>query len=267
MLNICVVVLCHNVSNYGKESIRAVLEALKLSQKSATLVVVDDGSTDNTHDEILAAIEMTRQSSEVKEAYVIQNKIQEGMSSSSSKVVALLRTLPVGTMSILTLPGNDQVDCESISRMFNSALPEVITIGYRTNRKRERPPIKFLASKILELTTRWLYTPNLRDITGLYLVPLEVFAKALQNTKGHAWSINVIYEALLRQTPVIQIPISIKRGFRERAKAEGFRRVPRLRDTLHLTNALLKTYFQLKRNKIYRRRGSRMLQEMQHGRY
>lgn len=192
---------------------------------------MDDGSTDDTR---IAFSSVQRELSNfpIKNVTVevITHTSRMGFSQAlSSGLKEILRVCPTCDL-VIVFPGNDQVDQSSISSLFDYSLPNTVCLGYRTNKRQERPFLKWISSTVLQRISKLLVFPNLKDLTGQFMVPPQFLVKAVEDNPGHAWSVRLSRLILLSQLPVIQIPICLKKGFKSRPRSLGFRKYPRIND-------------------------------------
>ena len=207
---------------------------------------MDDGSTDDT---CIAFSSVQRELSNfpIKNVTVevITHTSRMGFSQTlSSGLKEILRICPTCDL-VIVFPGNDQVEQSSISSLFDYSLPNTVCLGYRTNKRQERPFLKWICSTVLQGMSKLLVFPNLKDLTGQFMVPPQLLVKAVEDNPGHAWSVRLSRLILLSQLPVIQIPICLKKGFKRRPWSQGFRQYPRLKDMAQYSLSLLSEFIYL----------------------
>jgi len=227
-----IIVPGYNVGQFGAATLRTIVNAsLRSDSGSIILVAVDDGSTDNTNDAFSSIKrELLNNPAQDIVVEVVSHRFRMGYNQAiKSGLTEILHVCP--TCDLVTVhPANDQIEESSISNLFNNSQPNTISIGYRQNKRKNRPFLKWLCSEILQITSRLLVFPNLKDVTGSFIVPPQLWFDCVNSNPGHAWALRLSRISLESQLPIIQIPIYIKMDFKKRSGSQGIRRYPRLRD-------------------------------------
>jgi len=248
-----VIVPGHNVGQFGAATLRTIVNAsLRSDSGSIILVAVDDGSTDDTN-AAFSSIKRELSNNPVQDIVVevVSHKFRMGMSQAiKSGLTEILHVCP--TCDLVSVhAANDQNEESSISNLFNNSQPNTICIGYRQNKRQARPFLKWLFSEILQIFSRLLVFPNLKDVTGSFTVPPQLLFDCINSNPGHAWALRLSRISLESQLPIIQIPIYLKMDFKKRSGSQGIRQYPRLSDV----NDFIKTFVS---NILYLKRTSQL---------
>lgn len=262
VVRIGIVVVGHNVNKYGSDSVLAVFRAAgTVPGPSYHLVAIDDGSTDSTAQNFRQACAGVAAHEQINSASVVSHASRLGFSAAIlSGLDQLNRDSPELDL-VLVLPGNDQVEVDSIADLLRESANGGSTLGYRTNKGQTRPPAKLFASRLLHLATRAILFPNLVDLTGQYVVPPKNLTRALLRDAGHAWPVHLVSELIEGRVPVAQIPILLRWDFAQRPRELGFRRSPRARDAFNYVCAVFGQYVKMRSQGPLRRRRNRRLLE------
>lgn len=205
-----------------------------------TVVSVDDCSSDDTWAQFMRGHEIAQIEGFTGNYSVIHNEVWLGFSLS---ILAALKELDSITKKIdlvFVLPGNHQVEESSIVDLLNAAKVDTVVLGYRVNKRAERPPLKWLSSNVLQVFSRILVSRQVRDITGQFVVPPDLLRISVSNNPRHAWSVRLSRLIVDSNYPIREIPIRLIKGFRSRPANQGFRRSPRLSDIVSYVVALFR---------------------------
>jgi len=244
-----IIVPGYNVGQFGAATLRTIINAsLRSDSGSIILVAVDDGSTDNTN-AAFSSIKRELSNNPVQDIVVevVSHRFRMGYSQAiKSGLTEIFHACPTCNL-VSVYPGNDQVEGSSVSNLFDNSQPNTICIGYRQNKRQARPFLKWLFSEILQITSRLLVFPNLKDLTGNFVVPPQLLFDCLKSNPGHAWPLRLSRLILESQLPVIQIPIYLKRDFKKRSRSQGLRRYPRSSDMRDYAKSFVSEILYLKK--------------------
>jgi len=238
---VAVIVVGRNVGRYGGLSLESVFRAsVKVPHVAPTVVSVDDCSYDETRDHFIRGHEIAQIEGFSGNYAVVHNEVWLGFSLSILAALKKIDSITTNTDLVFVLPGNHQVEESSIVDLLNAATVGTVILGYRVNKRAERPPLKWMSSCVLQVLSRVLISRQIRDITGQFMVPPDLLRASVSNNPRHAWSVHLSRLIVDSEYPIREIPIRLIKGFRSRPTNQGFRRSPRLTDIVSYVVALFR---------------------------
>ena len=206
--NFAIVIPAYN----EQATIRDIVErALKQSEK---VIVVDDGSTDNTVDE-LNGLPVT----------LIRHETNKGKAASLWQ--GFSSALEMCAESIITLDGDGQHAPEDIPLLLTKArdFPDDIIIGARLADKSAIPAKRYYANKFANFWIAWAAGYPIHDSqSGFRLYPAALFNDLKISTKhGFVFESEILIKAA--QKDIYSHPVKIPAVYRENARPSHFRGV------------------------------------------
>jgi len=196
---------------------------LKSDSGSIILVAVDDGFTDNTND-AFSSIKREILNNPLQDIVVevVSHRFRMGYYQAIKfGLTEILRVCP--TCDLVTVhAANDQIEESSISNLFNNTQLNTVFIDHQQNKRKGRSFLKWLCLEILQITSRLLFFPNLKDVTGSLIVPPQLLFDCVNSNPGHAWALRLSRISLESQLPIIQIPTYIKMDFKKGLEVKEF---------------------------------------------
>ncbi|MEN9735383.1 MAG: hypothetical protein RL129_93 [Actinomycetota bacterium] len=176
------------------DSFESVIEAVKHFEKiEFELILVDDQSTDKTY-ELMKSL--SPNTFKTLGGHGINNAIFTGLEQSSGDVY-------------LPIPGHDMFKKDAIIDLINSIEKNAIVIGVRRNLYKSRPKIKYVSSRILLSTYKFITKLDVKDVHGLVAYPTELLRKIDRSKVGHGFHMIPITLGVKNSYNLIQIPISM----------------------------------------------------------
>lgn len=181
------------------------------------VVVVDDGSTDNTADEI----------KKIDGVVCLQNPENEGKAMTLSR--GIVWALEQNMDYVITLDGDGQHRPEDIPRFMDAALanPDKIIIGSRMANKAAFPAKRYYANRIASFWISWTAGYPIEDSqSGFRLYPVELFRKlTIKKTRsyGFVFESEILIQAVRLGIKSISLPIDAI--YHEHARPSHFRPV------------------------------------------
>ena len=228
-------IFCHETRELTISTTLECLSALNYTASNLHVgfIFIDDGSSDNeTAHAIQESILLLRQNSRVLIAEKIYHPTRLGLAESMFSSLNLLQKMGfVDDVWLTQLPGNDQVAANSLQTFLEEPLNLGLKILWRANSV-NRPPIKRLASNILQVIVRFILFPEIKQSTANFIAPVSFYSRWLKPTSGHAYGLWLIAGAIIEQEGISQISFEIKKQAINKHKAQ--RRTPKLSDILSI---------------------------------
>lgn len=224
-------IFCHETKELTISTTRECLSALNFTTSNLHVgfIFINDGSSDNeTERAIQESILLLRQNSRVLIAEEIYHHSRLGLAESMLSSLDLLQKMGfVDNVWLTQLPGNDQVNAKSLQTFLEEPLNLGLKILWRANSV-NRPPIKRLASNILQVIVRFILFPEIKESTANFIAPVSFYSRWLKPTSGHAYGLWLIAGAIIEQESISQISFEIKKPIINKHKAQ--RRTPKISD-------------------------------------
>ena len=134
-------------------------------------------------------------------------------------------------MFVTQLPGNDQVDEDSILRLMECASQDTILSTWRHNFY-IRPLPKKIVSNMMHFVVHTLLYPQVKEFTSNFTVPLWLALKHVPSSSRHAFGLWLLYGASLEGLQLRQVPISLVAEYGTRPKSSAIRKWHRPADLL-----------------------------------
>jgi len=183
-------------------------------EQSKTVIVVDDGSIDNTISK-LGNLPVT----------LIRNNTNQGKA--ASLWAGFMAALEYDIDAIITLDGDGQHSPDDIPLLLNKArdFPKDIIIGARLADKSAIPAKRYYANKIANFWIAWAAAYPIHDSqSGFRLYPKALFDNLKISTKhGFVFESEILIKAA--QKNIYSHPVKIPAVYRENARPSHFRGV------------------------------------------
>jgi glycosyltransferase involved in cell wall biosynthesis len=203
---ISIIVFAYNEVKYIEPTLIEIMDAVsKIGSENFELIVIDDGSTDGT------SIEINRFKQNYSQLKFLRNSSKSGI------LFSIKKGLDISSGDqILCIPGHYMFDSSQISKILCAAKNYKVVIGYRENKRDERPFPKLIASWALLNLFRVFVDSNMIDIHGLNIFPRKVLAEAINEQDGHGNHIIPIAKSLKLGLTIVHIPVRIRKGHKSR---------------------------------------------------
>lgn len=218
--------------NNEKDILNTYLTVMKaignLNIKNYEIIFVNNASTDKTQAEIREVM-----AADVRVKYCFEPQI--GLSK------AIYTGVNLSNFEFcLPLPGHDMHTFEGIIRVCTLAERGSLVLGYRTDKLRNRPLVKVLASHIYVYLCNKLLNLNFKDVNGLILFPTDLLKANMDPRLGHGHAIFPLVRLARRGLRIKQVPIMIKNDHKKREGANWRWHFPKFSNVLSAINALIK---------------------------
>ena len=203
------------------------INKLDLGKIDKEIIIVDDGSTDKTLNQI-------RKHLENKNISLYKHTENQG------KGAAVRTALKKATGQYIIIQDADlEYDPKYIKKLLTPAVLEKIDVVYGTrlkrmpNIKKEEKTIRFLlhytGNRLLSLITSLLYGQWITDMeTGYKLMSKKALSGLKLNAKGFEFEPEITSKLLKRGYRIMEIPISVRpRGYKQGKKLSTFKDGPR----------------------------------------
>jgi glycosyltransferase involved in cell wall biosynthesis len=222
-----------------KDTYFEVLKACEISQvKNYEIILVDDSSEDATY------LCMQNLSFSNKNTSVYQTEESTGINA------AILTGFKKSKGEIIfPIPGHNMFNSEAISKILEFSNPNKIILGFRTNLRASRPPIKYLSSFILLNFYKLIINRKIIDIHGLNSYPSFLIEKTRKYKLGHGFHMIPITLGLALNCVILQIPIAVNPNHKSRTSKKFQDNWPSLKSIFAVIRQL-STSFGIKKNLI-----------------
>jgi glycosyltransferase involved in cell wall biosynthesis len=187
-----------------------VVNTLKTFSLPFEILIVDDCSNQQTFTDLELILR-----SESIDFTIIELKKNVGISGAiySGALIARYKKL-------LAIPGTNMYDTVGYSNIINVMQKSDVALGYRTNLKKERPPVKYIASRILLLFYRIATKNNwIDDIHGLNGFNTKDILKFLPQNGKHGGQMQLLAATLNVCKNITIVSTPIKHGHKSRGSA------------------------------------------------
>ena len=170
------------------------------------IVLVDNKSKDKTRKEMQRAIS-TYENIEI--SYLYEKEL--GV---SSAIYTGLLNAKYSASTVLT--GHDVWDTRCLAKLIQSHDGENIVLGYRDNKRGNRPIIKYVSSILLIVCVNTVFKLKLVDLNGLLIFNTKDFLKNMEKSGGHAHVIYPLVRLTRNGVKVIQFPALMNKNHHKR---------------------------------------------------
>ena len=176
--------------------------AARALSQLATVIVVDDGSTDGTT-EVLANLP------------VILLRNTENRGKAASLWLGAREAMRRGARFIITLDGDGQHSPEDIPKLTSAqaSAGESIVIGARLHAKAEIPPLRYWANRIANFGISWAAGCPIEDTqSGFRIYPCWLIANtSVRHDRAHSFVFEseILIEAQRLAAGIVCVPVSV----------------------------------------------------------
>lgn len=193
---VSVIMPAFNEGEWVRKSVLEVLTAYSQTQISGEVIVVDDGSSDDT------ATQVELLSTEDSRVRLVRLESNGGFGRAVRAGVELARG-----KSVCLLPADWSYDSRAIAISIAHAEDEDIVCGWRIGRERSVTKSRALASLLVRLNA-CLYAPRLRiDVGGLNVYNASLFRANLGKSDGYLFVFETIVRMLRRNPSIFPVEI------------------------------------------------------------
>lgn len=206
ILVLSIIVFAHNEEKYIGLTLAQVENAIqKVGSKNFEVIVIDDGSSDETFNEI------NKYSTNFSAFKTKRNSVKSGI------LFCIKEGLEIAKGDkILCIPGHYMFDSTEICKVLLAAQNYDVVIGFRENKRHERPLPKLIASWALLNLFRIFVNSNMIDIHGLNVFPKSILLQAINTQNGHGNHIIPLGISLNLGLTQAHIPVKIRIGHKKR---------------------------------------------------
>jgi glycosyltransferase involved in cell wall biosynthesis len=144
--------------------------------------------------------------------------------------------------NILPLPGHNMFSIEALINVCGLAGRGNLVIGSRSNYSENRPPLKIIASKILNLIYRKLFFSEVDDIHGLILFLKKDLLRFCDPKAKHGTSVIVVTNTLADGGTLIKTRAPLNLGHKSRIDRKFADSFPQLKSIFSVLIALKKAF-------------------------
>lgn len=222
-----VIIPCYNEAKNIEETVSTVRGEIPNLDIETDMLLINDGSTDNTRDKIRA---LSQGSGDIS---TILNSENLGLGSSILKAYELLPSDRWATV----FPGDNELIFSSIKNFLRVRDEYDLILGYLKNPV-IRPFMRRIASDVFTEIGNFLYGFNFRYFNGMKLYKIGVFKNIDVKARGHAFNPELIAKAVLRN-PELSIG---EAAFLTKGRKHGSSKAFRLKSVLQAVNDLAVGY-------------------------
>ena len=193
---ISIIFFGYNEEKFIKQCVLNLVE--KISHKNFEIIIVNDGSSDKTKDEIdkifIEGIKVTKINKLKNQG--IARAVYDGLSLAQGELVSWL-------------PSDGAYDSNSLGKFFDTCMStdHDLFIGYRGNKK-ERVFFRFFLSEFLTFVLNLIFLKKIKDYNGVISVKKKLLKKIiLPNHPSFQWVI--IMQLLKNKVKNLEIPVKM----------------------------------------------------------
>ena len=180
---------------------KTLLSVYKIAQQTLDrfeILVVDDGSTDQTYKSALEAA--CRLGTEIT---VIRREINQGVGS-AFKLFLERAQFPY----ICLIPGDNAYTSDGIRSLFGAVGTSPLIISFRGEMK-QRTKLRFALSKIATAYVSLLVGKRIRDAHSLFVFPVDETRKLNIKNTGYGYHMETLSRLLLRHDNFYEVPVEL----------------------------------------------------------
>ncbi len=201
---ICFVIPCYNEENNINDTILEIKKVIEeLSIKNYEIIVIDDGSTDNTYIKVKKTKFLKK--FKLKRNLGIGGAYKYGLSKSDSRY-------------IIMIPGDNSHPASSISPILAIMGKKDIIIPF-TLKKGQRSFFRYYLSKIFTLVVNFIFNMNIKYYNGTVLHKRDLLKKIKINSNGFDYQAEILIK-LIKQGHTFEF-IKVKINEREIGKSKA----------------------------------------------
>lgn len=185
-----------NEEKFIKHSVLSLAD--NISNKNFEIIIVNDGSTDKTKEEIdkivIEGVKVTKINKSKNEG--IAKAVYDGLSKAQGDLVSWL-------------PSDGAYEIKSLGKFFERCMAndEDLFIGYRSNKKK-RVFVRFFLSEFLTFILNLIFLKNKKDYNGVICVKKKLLNKIiLPNHPSFQWVI--VMQMLKNKVKNLEIPLKM----------------------------------------------------------
>lgn len=196
---ITVLVSALNEEAYIHNTVTELLNSVRRHYADFEVILMDDGSTDST------GMIMDRLATEHSEVRVFHNERNLGIGAGYKRAIENARY-----QTITDFPGDDSFDMDSLDKYWEATKSNAITIGCRANQARFRTGLRAFLSRMFTATVNTIFGLHLRDVHGLFAVPVEEVRKLPLDYAGYSYQVEILVHLLSGGRAHAQVIIGLK---------------------------------------------------------
>ena len=224
-MSVTFIVPCFNEELNISKTIKSILSASKKLKINYQIIIVDDGSTDNTNKEILKF-------KRVNNIIILKNKKNSGLGFSFK------RGLRHASQKWITMiPGDNDIDSKYIVNFIREKNDQNLIVGFMKNMKNKRSFFRTFVSNFFTLSANLIFKKKFKYYIGIQI-----------HNKKNLKKIKIINENYLYQPEIFIKTINMYKtckyvNFKPKNRLYGNSKLFKLKNYLELINFLIKFFY------------------------
>lgn len=187
-----------NVGRKADDTVRALLEVGRGMKDDLKIILIDDGSTDDTGkvmDDL--AREFPRNVS------VLHNASSRGVGTAFKTGLARCQT-----KYFAICPGDNAYDVSTLDELLKSLGKVDFILTYRVNQWEARVPVRYVLSRLYSFLLKWMFWIPVKDMHSLHIYPAAL-AREVSIADDNSFQMTVVIGLLRRKVSFVQFPVRL----------------------------------------------------------